>query len=142
MWKSSSTIENNTISGNTSNSYGGGIYLYESSLTITGNTISNNTSGWSGGGIYLYLSFPTVTNNTIRDNTALYNGGICVGSNSDLLPATNRPGGWGTGRENIPIGDPLIPAEGEEYIIAGNTFLGNEHGDPLGYSEGAHVYFH
>lgn len=50
--------------------------------------------------------------------------------------------GWGTGREKIPTGVPLVPAEGDVYIIAGNEFLGNKQGSPLDYTEGAHVYFY
>jgi hypothetical protein len=60
---------------------------------------------------------------------------------SNLLPDDFRPAGWGTGRQNIPTGATLDPAEGEEYTIAGNEFLGNEHGTSLDYTEGAHVYF-
>ncbi len=144
-WNSSPTITSNTITGNTSAGNGGGIFVYdsESSPTITSNTITGNTSAGNGGGIWVYnYSSPTITGNTIEDNTASINGGgIFVYSDSDLLPATDRPTGWGTGRENIPTGDPLVPGESVEYTIAGNEFFGNEHGNPLAYTEGAHVYF-
>jgi len=64
-----------------------------------------------------------------------------VWQNSNLQPDDFRPVGWGTSRENIPSGATLDPAQGEEYTIAGNEFLGNKHGLPSNYSEGAHVYF-
>lgn len=35
-------------------------------------------------------------------------GGIYVSLFSNLLPATERPTGWGTGRENVPTGDHLF----------------------------------
>jgi hypothetical protein len=57
-----------------------------------------------------------------------------------LLPNTVRPTGWGTVREDIPTNE-LVPEEGVPYTIASNEFLGNEHGSPLDYTEGAHVYF-
>jgi len=85
--------------------------------TLEGFTIQNGNSGGYGG------------------------GGICVWQNSNLLPDDFRPIGWGTGRQNIPTGATLDPAQGEEYTIAGNEFLGNKHGQPSNYSEGAHVYF-
>ena len=139
---SSPTITGNTITNNkTFGGWGGGIHVYNSSPTITGNTITNNQTGY-GGGIHVYNSSPTITGNTITYNTANKGGGgILVWQNSNLLPDDFRPIGWGTGRENIPTGATLDPVEGEEYTIAGNEFLGNEHGLPINYSEGAHVYF-
>lgn len=171
---SSPAIIRNTITGNVAY-YGGGIYMLNSSPIITDNTITNNeavfgggisvesnssptirdniitsnTAISTGGGIDVFGScFPTITDNIITYNTASsIGGGICVSASTDLLPATPRPTGWGTGRENIPTSDPfiptviLVPAEGEVYTIASNEFLGNEHGDPLDYTIGAHVYF-
>ncbi len=140
-FKCSPTITGNIISGNTGD---GGILMgYYCSPTIKGNTITGNATDHSGGGIAIYSgSFPTVTDNVIQDNKALdRGGGIYVSSDSGLYPSNIRPDGWGTGRENIPTGDPLAPAEGEVYVIAGNQFLGNQQDDPLKYGKGAHVYF-
>ena len=111
--------------------------------TISDNNIEDNTANY-GGGIHVDHCSPTITNNAITGNSAnLIGGGIFVSASSNLLPVDARPIGWGTLRQNIPIGVmvTLIPAEDVEYTIAGNTFLGNEHGAPLGYTEGAHVYF-
>ena len=125
---SSPDISGNTITGNTVYNHGGGIYVYNSSPTIENNFINGNTAtgltGY-GGGIFVNNSSPTIAGNTISNNTAvIVGGGICV-DNSDLLPSTDRPSGWGTGRENIPTGVPLVPVEGVKYTIAGNEFLGN-----------------
>ena len=137
-----STIKGFTIQ-NGDAVYGGGIDIGSSSPTIENNIITNNTATGLGGGIRVVQSSPTIINNNIVDNTAnAYGGGIYVNWDSELLPADARPTGWGTGRENIPTVALDDPAEDVEYEIAGNTFLGNEHGTPLGYSEGAHVYFH
>lgn len=141
---SSPLIHCNTITDNTAMlENGGGIYLDHSSPAITGNLISRNVSGQHGGGIYVTNgSLPNISGNTITDNEANYHGGgIYISWDSDLLPLTICPTGWGAGRENIPIGDPLVPMEGFSYTIAGNEFTGNEQGDPLDYTEGSHVYF-
>lgn len=142
---SSPTISENVITGHTVGYSGGGIYVSGGSPIITSNTITGNAADENGGGIYvggLGGSTPNITGNIINSNTAEnFGGGIFVGLDSDLLPDDTRPTGWGTGRENIPIGDPLVPAEGVKYTIAGNEFLGNEHANPLDYTEGAHVYF-
>lgn len=130
------TITGNTIAYNTARA-GNGIYVdNDSDPTITGNTITDNESGW-GGGIHVYDSNPTITYNKANKG----GGGILVKQISNLLPDDFRPAGWGTGRQNIPTGATLDPAEGEAYTIAGNEFLGNEHGTSLDYTEGAHIYF-
>ncbi len=137
-----STIKGFTIQ-NGNAVYGGGIDIGSSSPTIENNIITNNTATGLGGGIRVVQSSPTIINNNIIDNIAnAYGGGIYLNWDSELLPADARPTGWGTVRENIPTVALDDPAEDVEYQIAGNTFLGNEQGTPLGYSEGAHVYFH
>lgn len=140
---SNPTIEDNTIKDNGVTDHGGGIYVYYGEPNIIGNTINNNSAGLTGGGIDLYYSFAYIIDNDIRNNLAGFGGGICVGTHSELLPNAARPDGWGTGTDvqNIPAGEPLDPAEGEQYFIAGNKFRGNKHGSPSDYTEGAHVYF-
>lgn len=117
--------------------------MYDSSPVITGNTITDNNAVGGGGGISINAySSPKIQGNTIKENkTNYYGGGIYVSPSSDISPVADRPTGWGTDRINIPTGILLVPAEGVEYIIAGNTLLGNQHGDPLDYTEGAHVYY-
>ena len=139
MSSSNPFITGNTITYNEAGG-GGGIYIDNSNPFITGNTISYNWAGY-GGGIFVGYSNPTITGNTITYNEAVGGGGIFVNLNSNLLPDDFRPTGWGTGRQNIPTGATLDPAEGEEYTIAGNEFLGNKHGTSSDYTEGAHVYF-
>jgi parallel beta-helix repeat protein len=136
-------ITGNTITYNQAGG-GGGIFMSNSNPAITGNTITYNQALGGGGGIYVdNNSSPAITGNIITYNQAGYlgGGGILVYPNSNLQPDDFRPAGWGTSRENIPTGATLDPAEGEEYTIAGNEFLGNEHGTSLDYTEGAHVYF-
>ena len=138
---SNPNITTNIISENTASNRGGGICMDQSSPNITNNEITSNTAKGFGGGIFMSLGSPTISDNEITYNSAGHCGGMYV-SHSNLQPAADRPTGWGTGEESIPsYGDPLVPAEGEEYFIAGNKFLGNQHGDPLVYSTRAHVSF-
>jgi len=171
VYESSSIITDNTITGNTADSGGGGIYITENGYANIGNNNIQYNDAPHGGGICVFNSTPFVNSNTIEDNTAVYGagieatncdpqvvnndfidnkainygGGIYVNSDSDLTPYDSRPTGWGNPgdldyRQSIPT-IMLDPAEGVEYFIAGNKFLGNEHSYPYEYSEGAHVYF-
>jgi CSLREA domain-containing protein len=68
------TIQNSTISGNTSTSDGGGISS-QGTLTVVNSTISGNSTTNSGGGILIYqtaggVSSASLYNVTISNNTA------------------------------------------------------------------------
>jgi parallel beta-helix repeat protein len=79
-------VANCTISGNTANGWGGGVYCAEkSSPTLTNCTISGNTATY-GGGVFCYSSSPTLTNCTISGNTVnYYGGGVYCGDSSPTL---------------------------------------------------------
>lgn len=73
---SSPTISHNTISGNSAEYGGGGIYCEPGSRSmISNNTITGNSAKYSGGGIYCSDSRPTISNNTISRNSAESRGG-------------------------------------------------------------------
>ena len=87
-----------TISDNSSNGNGGGIYAWigtvshdRYNLNITDSTISNNTSGGNGGGIYLDADGFTegvncnITNSTISNNKTAGSGGGIYFTGSDLM---------------------------------------------------------
>lgn len=75
-------LYNTTISGNSTGSHGGGLYVGpRGTATITDSTLSTNTATGSGGGIHGELNSNkiTITNSTISGNkTTLAGGGIFV----------------------------------------------------------------
>jgi hypothetical protein len=86
------TIAHNSIIGNRTSRFGGGIVLAEGSVSlVNGNNIAKNTvldtgSGPGGGGIYLANSEATIENNALRQNSAPLGGGVAfVGTGSLVL---------------------------------------------------------
>ena len=76
-------INSSTVSGNTADYYGGGIYMVNpGTLTMSNSTIANNAvkltdypnDGGSGGGIYFVATSGTISNSTISENSAVYPG--------------------------------------------------------------------
>ncbi len=66
-----------TISENSTENSGGGVYVYNgTTFTMTNGTISKNHSGVSGGGICIQDTQFTMTNSTISENEAKMGGGI------------------------------------------------------------------
>jgi parallel beta-helix repeat protein len=81
----SPTVTNCTFSGNSANSYGGGMYnTHNSSPTVTNCTFSGNSANSYGGGMYNYFyTSPTVTNCTFSGNSAEWGGGMYNQLNSN-----------------------------------------------------------
>ena len=80
-------VRHSTITGNTANSNGGGIFSLSSNVTVTDSTISGNSApGVSGGGIASNYGNLTVTGSTISDNSAGGNGGG-IWDSGTILPA-------------------------------------------------------
>ena len=110
------TISNGIISGNSSESSGGGISTQAEELTISNTTISENTSGQSGlsgggGGAGINISYGKVTlnNSSVVNNNMLgffngsgiYNAGELIVNNSTIVGNTGAVGvyqiGYGPG---------------------------------------------
>ncbi len=86
------TISHNSIIGNRTTRFGGGIVLAEGSVSmVNANNIAKNVvlgtgSGMGGGGIYEANSDSTIQNNAIRQNSGALGGGVCwVGTGSWVL---------------------------------------------------------
>ena len=77
------TMNGGTISDNTADQCGGGVYGYSSGtvLKIDGGTISGNKSGYGGGGVYVESSL-VMTGGTISENYSNYGSGVYVVSSS------------------------------------------------------------
>ena len=78
-------IEGLTISGNYSNSLGGGLYLNQNNTRVINCTITNNTCDDKGGGIYLGGKYCSFEGSTAKGNTAgVAGGGVYVVKNVKL----------------------------------------------------------
>jgi len=72
-------LRNGTISGNTSSSSGGGVYVNDGTFTMSGGEISGNTASGNGGGVYVQQEGTfTMSGGEISGNTASYGGGVYV----------------------------------------------------------------
>jgi len=69
---------------------GGGVYCANSSLHFSGNLVTNNSAFGLGGGLYADRSWIAVTNNTFAGNSSQYGGGaLCTYDNSDIAIQNN-----------------------------------------------------
>jgi hypothetical protein len=90
------TLSNSTLSGNSANNYGGGIFN-DGDLTLSNSTLSGNSAN-DGGGIFNYGT-ATVSNSTLSGNSAndsgggIFNYGTATVSNSTLSGNSANDGG-------------------------------------------------
>jgi predicted outer membrane repeat protein len=128
-------VDNCTISGNTADDNGGGIYN-SGTLTITRSTISDNTAEWidgsqysTGGGIDTSNgSTLTITGSTIFGNSADWGGGIINSPYSTLTITGSTIFGnsadWGGGGIYLFQPEAIITIGGENTADK-NTICGN-----------------
>ena len=160
------TINNSTISGNTSdeNNWGGGIYNGElgtvninssylsgnaafycggifnyGELNIVDSTISGNTADYWGGGIYTYAVM-TLENSTVSGNTCTgaSGGGIYMtGGTSELTNSTI------SGNRSDNHGGGIYTSGGGGTLIVSNCTIANNHSDEDNSEggEGGGIYF-
>lgn len=120
---SSPTIENCTITANTSSSSGGGMYITDSSPALTGNMVSQNTSGRDGGGICATNhSNPTLTDNRLINNFATLGGGGAIFLDASSGTYTRNEIGTNHGKH----GGGLAAFNGSDPKLDANTFIGND----------------
>jgi hypothetical protein len=112
------TMSGGTISGNTAKYYGGGGVLAESDFTMSGNAaITDNISATSGGGVYIRFSpnFIMNDNATISGNKA----------NGTVLNWDNATGIYGTGHTFLTCGGGGVLFTGNNFIMNGGKIFGN-----------------
>lgn len=90
-------IRNCTITHNTSDYNGGGIYDNESDPDIFNCTFSHNTADIHGGGLYILRSDPTIENCTFSDNSADSGGGLKNWESSPTIEKCLFSGNHSTG---------------------------------------------
>ena len=114
---------NSTISNNTAESLGGGIYASNASITVANSTIAGNTAE-NGGGIYAVgtgtLGSAVLTNVTLATNNASTGAGVFGQGSSNPFPLT---------LENTIATDAL--AGTAETLLGGNLISGDALLGPL-----------
>ncbi|MGK7927240.1 MAG: CHAT domain-containing protein [Spirulina sp.] len=82
---------NSIVSGNSSNSGGGGgIDAGDRTVNLTNSTVSGNSSSENGGGIFAAGGTVNLTNSTVSDNSSSKNGGgINVGNSNGTVNLTS-----------------------------------------------------
>jgi CSLREA domain-containing protein len=134
------TMTGSTVSGNTSNDLGAGIFNY-GTATLKDCTITGNTGAVLGGGIYNFVRALEIDDSTIAGNSATVGGGIYAPAADEVtlnntIVANSLSGGdifsdeigW-IGRNNL-IGDGKFDT-GLTGTITGNPDLG-----PLAWNGG------
>ena len=119
-------LRNGTISGNTSSSSGGGVYVAaNATFTMNGGTISGNTSSSSGGGVVVNNGSFTMNGGTISGNTASsngYGGGVYVYDSNGTFTMN---GGTISGNSSR-SGGGVYMGGGTFRIVTGTVYGSNE----------------
>ncbi len=129
----SPTLENVTFNVNTTENYGGAIYIsfVDTPGSIKNMTFKNNTAGYEGGGMFIIACDPTLENVTFNNNTAAgapevsyadYRGGAIyndLGSKPSITNATF------SGNSAASKGGAIYNSNNSEPTITNATFTGN-----------------
>ena len=130
------TITNSQITNNTAENNGGGIYAHDAVTTISLSTISGNEAGNRGGGLAAYNFYADITDSTISDNFALELGGGISSEYAAITVVRSTISG------NFSLVGGGLYLQGRENRIVNSTISGNdsEYGGgistkaPAGYS--------
>jgi len=122
---SSPTVSNNRIKGNTAG-YGAGIYIHSSSPSVSGNTITGNTATTTGGGIQCWSnSSATIEDNTITNNSALNGGGIYCYNSSPTIKNNTIESNTVESNTTTTNGGGIYCCYNSSPTIEGNTITDN-----------------
>ncbi|MEM8639004.1 MAG: DUF4347 domain-containing protein [Cyanobacteria bacterium P01_G01_bin.54] len=128
------TLNNVTVTGNSSNDFGGGIIIVGASLSLNNSTIANNSAADDGGGIHSNFGSITLTNSTVSGNTSNdFGGGISsfdgtvsfINSTLSNNSANDDGGGMRTGSADINLTNSTVSGNTSNDFGGGiNTFSG------------------
>jgi hypothetical protein len=123
------SIENSVISGNSTESSGGGIFNNESTLSLRNTLVAGNSAA-AGGGIYLTEGHITLDNSRVQNNRAANDGGGIVSVEATVtLNASevsgNAAGGNGGGISSYAGSSSDVPVTLNSSTVAGNTASGD-----------------
>ncbi len=118
------TLLDSTISGNTADGRGAGMWTRYGTLSVTDSTISGNVSQSDGGGIYSNYTTINVVGSTVSGNSSVGSGGGVWIDNGGLTIESstftaNSAGGDGGGVWSSNLGDSFSGS-----LFAGNTAVG------------------
>jgi hypothetical protein len=81
-------MSDGTISRNTADIYGGGVFVNsDGAFTMSNGTISSNNANYGGGGVYSSGTF-NMADGMISDNTATTGGGVYVNARFEMCGGT------------------------------------------------------
>ena len=122
------TLNNCTLSGNSSDNRGGGIWSEYGSVTLNNSTLSGNSaSSKDGGGIFSNNVTGTLNNSTVSGNSAPNGGGGGVEVLTGSLTLTNS-----TLSSNQAKGGGGIDSNNGSVTLSNSTLSGNSCSSPFG----------
>jgi len=131
------TMSDGEISSNTSNSQGGGVYISNGIFTMSGGKISGNSSS-SGGGIVNSSGTFTMSGGEILGNIGSYGGGVCILGNGTFTMSGGEISGNSSSSEGG--GVRLSLGSGATFTKTGGTITGYAsdmvNGNVVKYSSG------
>ena len=104
------TLNDTTLSGNSTANYGGGINNVGGALALNQSTLHRNASTLDGGGLIHHAGTLTVTQSTIAENTARNGGGLFIQAGTTTITRSTFSGNAASGI-----------AGGGIYINSGST---------------------
>ena len=131
------SIENCTITGNTTSSEAGGIYCGSADAVIKNCLIANNVADSIGGGIDLWYSSPIIQNCTVANNTAQSSGGgiTCYYSSPQITNTIF----WGNTAASCPQIDSDYSSSVISYCDIEDSFDGGNWDTSLGINGGGNI---
>lgn len=123
------------ISNNTTNGYGGGVYIQRGTFSMSGGSITGNSAQAGGGGVFIEarpdpdISTFYMTGGSIRGNsTSLYGGAVYVYNNGDNGNISIFDMSGGTISDNVAERGMGVSLCGEpsEFKMSGNAYIASD----------------